>query len=310
MTEIAKMEAAPAAQLNLFDPAQFETMQRICKLYSSSELVPEIYRTNLSPDKEGKPANPESRAMANCMIALEIAHRIGASPLMVMQNMVPIYGKPTWSSKFLVATVNTCGRFLPLRFRFTNRGKLGKVEYVEYAKVWVNGQNGGKGYYKNEPKTAVFDGSSIDDLECVAWTTAKGSDEVLESSPVSVRLAVLEGWFTKNGSKWPTMTQQMLMYRAASFWTSAYAPELSMGMKTEYEVMDVTDVEFEDLTDRVKAEIRERGNAETIDMNAAPASAANQANEAKEEPPVSPQAEVQPEPPQQVGDGAQRQMRF
>lgn len=311
MSEVAKVEAAPSAQLNLFDPIQFETMQRICKLYSSSELVPEIYRTNLSPDKEGKPANPESRAMANCMIALEIAHRIGASPLMVMQNMVPIYGKPTWSSKFLVATVNTCGRFNPLRFRFTNRGKLGKVEYVEYAKVWVNGQNGGKGYFRNDSKTAVFDGSSVDDLECVAWTTARGTEEVLESSPVSVRLAVKEGWFTKNGSKWPTMTQQMLMYRAASFWTSAYAPELSMGMKTEYEAMDITDVEFEDLSDRVKAEVQERGNAEAIDMQAAPEAASNQPSEVAEEPPVSPQEKEESEQPeQQIGGGTQRQMRF
>lgn len=303
--EIAKVETSQVSQFNFFDPVQFETMQRVCKLFSSSELVPDMYKTNLNPDKEGKPTNPESKAMANCMIAIEIAQRIGASPLMVMQNMVPIYGKPSWSSKFLVATVNTCGRFNPLRFKFTNKGKLGKVEFTEYSKVWVNGQNGSRGFYKNEAKTAIFDGSNIDDIECIAWTTAKGTDEALQSSPVSVRLSIQEGWYTKNGSKWPNMTQQMLMYRAASFWTSAYAPELSMGMKTEYETMDITDVDYEDLSDKVKTEIKEKGNAETIDMNAAPASGSNQP-ENKEEPPVNEQAPEQP----QAGSGSQRQMKF
>jgi hypothetical protein len=258
-TEIAKVETSHVPQFNFFDPVQFETMQRICKLFASSELVPDMYKTTAS--------NPEHKAMANCMIATEIAQRIGASPLMVMQNMVPIYGKPSWSSKFLVATVNTCGRFNPLRFRFINKGKLGKVEYTEYAKVWVAGQNGSKGFYKNEAKTSSFDGSNIDDIECIAWTTAKGTEEALESSPVSVRLSIQEGWYTKNGSKWPNMTQQMLMYRAASFWTSVYAPELSMGMKTEYEAMDITDVEYEDVSQKVGAEIKVNGNKETLDIN-------------------------------------------
>lgn len=305
MSEIARIESSQVAQFNFFDPVQFETMQRVCKLFSSSELVPDMYKTNLTPDKEGKPTNPEAKAMANCMIAIEIAQRIGASPLMVMQNMVPIYGKPSWSSKFLVATVNTCGRFNPLRFRFTNKGKLGKVEYTEYAKVWINGQNGSRGFYKNEAKTSIFDGSTIDDVECIAWTTAKGSDEALESSPVSVRLSIQEGWYTKNGSKWPNMTQQMLMYRAASFWTSAYAPELSMGMKTEYETMDITEVDYEDLSDKVKTEIKEKGNAETIDMNAASVSESN-IPENKEEPSVNVPTTEQP----QAGAGSQRQMKF
>ena len=128
--------AAPVqVGFNFFDPVQFETMQRVCKMFASSELVPDMYKVT---DK-----NPIEKAMANCMIAIEIAQRIGASPLMVMQNMVPIYGKPSWSSKFLVATVNTCGRFKPLKYRFTEKGMLGMVDYVEYTKVWVNGELAG-----------------------------------------------------------------------------------------------------------------------------------------------------------------------
>jgi hypothetical protein len=244
MNELAKMNgggvvvAQPTpstAVVNFFDPTQFETMQRVCKMFASSELVPDMYKAS---DK-----NPIEKAISNCMIAIEISQRIGASPLMVMQNMVPIYGKPSWSSKFLVATVNTCGRFNPLQYRFTEKGMLGMVEYTDYE--WQGGR-----------KVAVqkqFDGKKIMDIECIAYTSAKGSDQVLESSPVSIRLSIQEGWYTKSGSKWQTMTKQMLMYRAASFWTSAYAPELSMGMRTVEEQQDIY-TDFEEVTD-VKEEV-------------------------------------------------------
>jgi hypothetical protein len=239
---------------NFFDPGQFETMQRICKMLASSELVPDMYKATSK--------NPIEKAIANCMIAVEVAQRIGASPLMIMQNMVIIYGRPSWSSKFLIATVNTCGRFNPLQYRFTDKGMLGKVDYTEYEKEWDKAMWNGKGGYRNIAKTSTFDGTKIMDIECVAFTTAKGSDKALESSPVSIRLAIQEGWYTKAGSKWRTMTKQMLMYRAASFWTNAYAPELSMGMKTEDEVRDIVeDVDFEDVTDKVSEEIAHKANA-------------------------------------------------
>lgn len=249
---------------NFFDPIQFDTMQRVCRLFASSELVPDMYQAKYKPIPAGADENTakqiylenrqaENKAIANCMIAVEISQRIGASPLMIMQNMTPIYGKPSWSSKFLVATVNTCGRFNPLQFRFTDKGELGNVEYVEY--IW-NQQTRSK-----QPCTKVFNGKNIHDFECVAYTTAKGSDNVLESSPVSIRLAIQEGWYTKNGSKWQTMAKQMLMYRAASFWTSVYAPELSMGMRTVEENQDIIDVtDYQSVDDVVKAEIRDNAN--------------------------------------------------
>lgn len=236
---------------NFFDPVQFDTMQRVCKLFASSELVPDMYKVS---DK-----NPIEKAMANCMIAIEIAQRIGASPLMVMQNMVPIYGKPSWSSKFLVATVNTCGRFNPLQYRFTEKGMLGMVDYTDY--VWDNASR------SKRAVTKQFDGKKVMDIECIAYTTAKGSDKMLESSPVSIRLAIQDGWYTKNGSKWQTMTKQMLMYRAASFWTSAYAPELSMGMKTIEENQDIQDVDYQEIKDNPEEERKDNANKVQISMD-------------------------------------------
>jgi hypothetical protein len=187
---------------------------------------------------------------------------------MVMQNIIIIYGRPSWSSKFIISMVNSCGRFEMLRFRFKNKGMLGIVEYTEYNKTWAAGTNGGKGFYKNEAKKMTFDGRNIMDIECVAWTRLKGSEEVLESAPVSLRLAIQEGWYQKAGSKWQTMTEQMLMYRAASFWASIYAPELGMGMQTVDEVKDIVDIipiEEEPATEKLKKEKEEKANKIVVD---------------------------------------------
>lgn len=249
--QLTVQQTAPVV-FNFFDPQQFEVMQRYCKMFANSELVPDMYKISEK--------NPEAKAVANCMIAISMSMRVGADPLMIMQNMVIIYGRPSWSSKFLVATVNTCGRFNALQYKFTEKGMLGAVDYTEY--VWDNQTRSKK------PVQKQFDGKKVMDIECVAYTTARGSDKILESSPVSVRMAVQEGWYTKNGSKWQTMTKQMLMYRAASFWTNAYAPELSMGMKTEDEVRDIIDVDFEDVTHSVEKEKAEKANKETIGFDA------------------------------------------
>ena len=68
----------------------FEHSQRVAMMLTKSELVPDTFRD--------KPAN--------VMIALEIATRIGASPLMVMQNLYIVHGRPAWSSQFLIATLS------------------------------------------------------------------------------------------------------------------------------------------------------------------------------------------------------------
>ena len=279
MNEIQKTNgsaivAQPQNQVgfNFFDPEQFNTMQRVCKLFANSELVPDMYKVKYDQIPANTDENTinaikfknqvaEHKAVANCMIAIEIATRIGASPLMVMQNMTPVYGKPSWSSKFLIATVNTCGRFEPLQFRFIDKGMCGMVDYTDY--VWDNATRSKK------PVAKQFDGKKIMNIECVAFTTKKGSNDVLESSPVSIELAIQEGWYTKNGSKWQTMTKQMLMYRAASFWTSAYAPELSMGMRTVEEQQDIY-VDYQDVTaTEVEAEKKENGNKVNIGVDLA-----------------------------------------
>jgi hypothetical protein len=247
--EPARKEVAKT--LNWFDGDAFNAAQKSAMALVHSDLVPESYKISATNTKE--------KAIGNCLIAMDMAARLGANPLMVMQNMAIVHGKPAWSSTFLIATVNKCGRFEPLKFKFVEKGMLGKVDYTDY----IYDPN----LRRKNAVTRSFDGSKVMDVECIAYTRERGSGEVLESSPVSVRMALVEGWYLKAGSKWQTMPRQMLMYRAASFWTKVYAPELSMGMQTEEEIRDIVDVRYEDITEKVAAEKAEEANKEVVGFN-------------------------------------------
>jgi len=52
-------------------------------------------------------------------------------------------------------------------------------------------------------------------------------------------MAEAEGWSTKPGSKWKTMPELMLRYRAAAFFARIYAPDITLGMQTSEESMDI-----------------------------------------------------------------------
>ncbi|HHL4111668.1 TPA: hypothetical protein ACQ7VA_004338 [Burkholderia sola] len=209
----------------------FELMQRAANLLASSTLVPAAYRKVIEKlDKYGnvKESRENPNALANAVVALNMAQRMGADPLMVMQNLYIVEGRPSWSSQWIIAAVNSCGRFSPLRFDIKVLGDK-TVERVET--VWENGN-----------RSTVTKRVPIVDKVCVAWAIEKETGERIESPAVSIEMAVKEGWYTKNGSKWQTMDEVMLRYRTASFFGKLYAPELLMGLTSVEEVADIVDV--------------------------------------------------------------------
>lgn len=207
---------------------QFEVMQRMAKMYTESTIVPETYKGNVG----------------NCVIALDMATRMGVNPLMVMQNLYIVKGNPSWSSKFLIATINMSGKYSALRYRKRSLGKVGKIKYNET--VWDNVAK------RNTIVVKEFDGSDIDNIECVAYATELSTGEALESDPITIETAIKEGWYTKSGSKWVTMPSLMLTYRAAAFWQRMYCPEISMGFLTKEEADDIQDVEYEEIKPKDK----------------------------------------------------------
>lgn len=204
----------------------FEQAMRMAKCLSASTIVPTAFQGD--------------KGLANCIIALEMANRMKMPPLMVMQNLYVVYGNVGWSSKFLIASVNTSGKFAtPLRYEF--KGTQGK-----------------------------------DDWGCRACATDVEGN-VLKGSWVDIAMAKSEGWYTKNGSKWKTMPELMLQYRAGAFFQRAYAPEISMGLVSAEELQDigkrsVIDTNYEELsTETVVEGVNEPANESTpnkdIDTN-------------------------------------------
>ena len=55
-------------------------------------------------------------------------------------------------------------------------------------------------------------------------------------------MAKKEGWATKTGSKWATMPDLMIRYRAAAFWGRLYASDLLLGLQTQEEAIDIQQV--------------------------------------------------------------------
>jgi hypothetical protein len=154
----------------------FKMASELCK----ADIIPQAYK--------GK--------VADTAIAIDMANRMGVSPMMVMQSMFVVKGKPSWSGQ-------ACLSFI--RAKFTDV----KVIYI-----------GTKG---------------TDDRGCYVKATDKDGD-VLEGTTVTMAMAKAEGW-TSN-SKWRNMPEQMLAYRAASFFARVHCPETLMGVQVEGEVED------------------------------------------------------------------------
>lgn len=296
--------------VDMFTERGFQLAQRIGKAFATSDAVPTPFRAQVL--KKAKDANgywveevvENPSAMGNCLIAIETARAVRMSITAVMQNANVIENRLTWSGKFVIAAINASGRFTPLRFQKRNFGPI-KAKYRE--KQGYNKQKGGYDFKDIEV--------DIENLECIAWALPKGVPEprvsleqmrefhgeqldlykalglpVIESAPVSMRLAVEEGWYGKAGSKWQTeMKHLMLQYRAGSFFGNIHAPDIVMGMgQTTEEIADTTVIDMD------TGEIIGKPDVAPIRRKAAPA-AAEVVEEAADTGEVASNAEAKPE---------------
>jgi hypothetical protein len=196
-TELAvQTEATELATVNtqnlLQNTKALAIVSRIADRYANSSMVPDTYK--------GKPDN--------CFVAVELASRMDVSPVLVMQNLYIVQGKPSWAGQACKALIDGCGKFRDSDYVLTgNRGD----------DTW--------GCY----------------LQAVKVSTGK----LVKGTEVTIKMAKDEGWYGKNGSKWKTMPEQMLKYRAAAFFARTECPEALMGFQTAEEVEDVRGIEPE-----------------------------------------------------------------
>lgn len=183
-TAIVEIKDNNTALANPFtSTASFQEMFDMAKMLASSDMVPQNY--------QGKPMN--------CLIAMEQAQRMNASPLMVMQNLYIVKGKPSWSGQACSMIVNGCGLFENVKLNYV--GEKGKDSWGAYVSA-----------------------------------TRKSDGEKIEGTTVDMAMAKGEGW-TSN-PKWKNMPQQMLGYRAYSFFARLYCPNALSGFATEGEIED------------------------------------------------------------------------
>lgn len=266
------LQAQPAQQqapeqdyaVDMFTERGFALANRIARAYASSDAVPAQFRMwHVKRVKSGSDFTEERvenpAAMANCLVAIEVARAVQMSITAVMQNADMIEGKLRWSGKFVIAAINASGRFSPLRFQLKNLGTI-KATYRE-KKAWNKER---RGYDFDEKEVEV------ENIECIAWALPRGTPEprptaadlrqfagrqldlyralgvpVVESAPVTMKMVVEEGWYSKPGSKWQTeMRALMFQYRAGSFFGNIHAPDIVMGMgRTSEEERDITTVD-------------------------------------------------------------------
>lgn len=152
---------------------------------SKSEIIPQSYK--------GKPAD--------CLIAIDIANRLGLSPAIVMQNSQIVRGKFSWSGSACKAMIDGCGRYQKTRYVYV--GERGKDSYGCYLEAIDN------------------DG------------------DIIKGVPVTIEMAKKEGWYNKDGSKWLSLPDLMLKYRAAAFFMRTECASIAMGFLTTEEVEDI-----------------------------------------------------------------------
>lgn len=178
--------------------------------------------------------------IGNTMIAIDIAQRLHTNPLMIMQNVYIVYGMPSFSAKFLIACINASGLFAtPLRYEFV--GEKGK-----------------------------------DDWGCAAYAIDK-EGELLKGSTITIGIAKKEGWYLKDGSKWQVEPEQMLRYRAATRFQTAYCPEITCGLAVKEDIEDahyteITNTNTEQLSvdeklAQAQQQEEQQANSQSLDMN-------------------------------------------
>lgn len=174
-------------------------------IYASTQAFNELFKIGSVMSKTQLVPDNYRNKPEDCTIAIDIANRNGMSPLSVMQNLYVVKGKPTWSGQACIAMLRASKEY----------------EHVKPVMVGERNTDGWGCYFK-----------AID----------KSDGEVAKGTLVTIQMAKDEGWYSKPGSKWPTMPEQMLQYRAAAFFARIYMPNALMGFSVEGETEDISPV--------------------------------------------------------------------
>jgi hypothetical protein len=120
-TELATIKQTPTNMLMNVD--SFGQLQRVANMFANSSLVPAHLK--------GK--------VADCAIALYMAHRLNEDPLTVMQNIVIISGKASWLTQYMIGRANMSGVFKG-RISWRSEGGKDALKVTAYAVLADTGE--------------------------------------------------------------------------------------------------------------------------------------------------------------------------
>jgi len=236
---LIKYENKESNQISLMQDGGLEKVWRVASMFAKSDIVPKQYKGKIE----------------NCAIAIDMAINMGVSPLNIMQNLDIIQGKPSWSSQYIIAMINTSGRFEPLKWNVvkTNNNLKG-TEFDESS--WDKNTN------SMIHKSTKFN-KDLMDVEFTAYAKDIKTGEILESPTISLLMAIKEGWYNKSGSKWQTIPDLMGRYRSAAFFGRLYCPDVMQGFHTKEEIQDI-EYTVVDNEQSSKKTVSENANKETL----------------------------------------------
>lgn len=179
-----------------FDVARFNHAKNVGEMLAKSTMVPEQFRNN----------------MGNCIIALNLADRVGVDVFMMMQSMYIVHGRPGIEGKLVIALIEASGRFSPLEYEV-----------------------------KESQKKTIKNVLRPD--SCIAFATDLKTGRIIRGPAVTWEMVEAEGWNKDKGagnpSKWVTLPDLMFRYRAATLFGRVHCPGALLGLQTREEIEDI-----------------------------------------------------------------------
>ena len=169
------------------------------------KIAQQYAKSDLIPDNyKNKPEN--------VIIALGMSSKMNLDLFTIMQNLDIVKGKARWNGSFCRTLIEKTGKFKDLDLVYT--GEKGKDTYG-----------------------------------CYLQAVRKNDNQIVKGAEVTVGMAKAENWWSKKDkygnetSKWQSLTELMLGYRAMSFFARLHCPEALSGVYTGEEIDDMEQVE-------------------------------------------------------------------
>lgn len=138
----------------------------------------------------------------NILLCMGMSEKMGLDLITVVNNLQMVMGHQEWKGSFIPVLIEKTGKYTDLEFNFVGK-------------------------------------ETDDTFGCYLEATRTRDGKRIKGTTITIAMAKQEGWYSRN-SKWKTMPQQLLIYRASTFFARAYCAAALNGISTEGETSDIS----------------------------------------------------------------------